>query len=113
MEQNKALALWQVEMGNKEYAYDFSGRKMKQSDYLLDNQVGWVVTYLRPLNQGGKDDDGNIIIMHHRSAEEKGQKFPQFMTNDKQFVIRYDEKGDFYYVERIIDEDDDDDESLI
>jgi hypothetical protein len=113
IEKAKALNIWQKEVGNKEYAYDFSGRKIKQSDYLEQNQVGWVITQLRPLEKGGKDNDGNTIIMHHRTKEEKANKYPQFMIEDRQFQIQYDEKGDFYYVERIIDEDDDDDEGII
>ncbi|MGD9605595.1 MAG: hypothetical protein AB7V00_05555 [Bacilli bacterium] len=113
IEEAKALAIWHKEIGNKEYAYDFSGRKIKQSDYLKNNQVGWVVSYLRPLNQGGKDNDGNVIIMHHRTAEEKGQKFPDFSIEDRQYHIEYDSKGDYYYVEKVIDTDDDDEESLI
>ena len=30
----EALELWKNEMGEKEYAYDFSGKKIKRSDYL-------------------------------------------------------------------------------
>ena len=34
-----ALKIWELEMGNKEYAYDFSGKRIKRSDYNVDNQV--------------------------------------------------------------------------
>ena len=57
-------------MGDKEYSYDFTGRKIKRSDYLVKNQVGWVVSTPKPLELG-KDDMGNIIIMHHRTLEEE------------------------------------------
>ena len=33
MKKDDALMLWNVAFGDKEYAYDFSGRKMKRSDY--------------------------------------------------------------------------------
>jgi len=113
MDKAQALTIWQKEIGNKEYTHDFAGRKIKQSDYLESNQVGWLVSYLHPLNQGGKNNDGNIIIMHHRTAEEKGEQFPDFSANNRQYHIEYNRKDDYYYVERVMDSDDDDEESLI
>ena len=39
------------EYGNKKYAYDFTGKKIKQTEY-QQNQVGWVITYMKPLELG-------------------------------------------------------------
>jgi len=103
-----ALQLWQHEMGDKDYAYDFTGKKIKQSDYLENNQVGWVITYLKPLELGGPNNISNKIIMHHRTYEERGQSYPKFSIDNDEYVVQYDQKGDFYYIERIFDEDEDD-----
>lgn len=100
MTKKEALVLWKCAFGEKEYAYDFAGRKIKKADYLELNQVGWVVAFMRPLELGGKDYDGNTIIMHHNSLDEKGQSYPEFECLNKKFVVKYDEKEDFYYIEK-------------
>lgn len=105
MNKKKALELWGKEVGSKDYSYDFAGRKIKKDDFLLKNQVGWVIGYIRPLELGGKDYDGNTIIMHHTTNEEKGNFYPEFETLNKKFVIKYDDVEDFYYIERIITSD--------
>ncbi len=105
MDKRKALELWNIEMNNKEYAYDFAGRKIKKDDYNVKNQVGWVVGYMKPLELGGKDYDGNTIIMHHTTLEEKGLNYPNFQIMNKSFVIVYDEKEDFYYIEKTTNDD--------
>mgnify|MGYP000693505616 FL=1 len=92
MDKNKALELWKLEMKDKEYAYDFSGRKIKKDDYNKENQVGWVVGYMKPLELGGKDYDGNTIIMHHTTLEEKGLNYPEFQIMNKTYKIVYDDK---------------------
>ncbi len=102
-----AFKIWEQEMGNKEYAYDFSGRKIKKSDYMVDNQVGWVITYLKPIELGGPTHIGNIIIMHYRSFEEKGLNYPIFKIIDKEYKVCYNEKDDYYYLEKLIGDDDD------
>jgi hypothetical protein len=113
IEKNEALKIWLSEIGDKEYSYDFAGKKIKQNDYMEKNQVGWVITYLRPLDQGGTTNSGNVIIMHHRTAEERGTAYPEFSIDNQQYIIHHDEKGDFYYVEKVISEDDDDEEFFI
>lgn len=105
----EALELWKNEMGEKEYAYDFSGKKIKRSDYLEKNQVGWVVTYIRPLEEGGKNNIGNVIIMHHRTFEEWNFQYPEFSIAGVNYRIHYEEKGDYHYIEEILDDNDDDD----
>jgi len=106
---NEAMEIWLHEMGDKEYSYDFTGRKIKRSDYLVKNQVGWVISYLKPLELGGADNIGNIIIMHHHTYEEKGLQYPKVIIDDKEYLIYYNAKDDFYYIERIVADDDDDD----
>ena len=113
IDKKDALKLWEIEMGDGEYAYDFSGKKIKKADYLADNEVSWIVTYLKPLELGGKVDGGNVIIMHQRTLEEKGLSYPNFKIVDQEYVVQYDEKGDFYYVEKVISDDEDDDSYFI
>lgn len=108
-----ALKIWESEMGNKEYAYDFTGKKIKKSDYMIDNQVGWVITYLKPIELGGPTHIGNIIIMHYRTCEEKGLNYPNFKIIDTEYTVCYDEKNDCYYVEKVLSDDEDDDSYFI
>lgn len=106
MNKQLALKLWDKEIGQKEYSYDFAGRKIKRSDYMVNNQVGWVIGFIRPLELGGTDYDGNTLIMHHTTFEEKGNSYPEFEMLNKKFIIKYDEAEDFYFIERIITSDD-------
>ena len=107
MEKKNALELWLDEIGDVAYAYDFSGKKIKRDDYLENNEVGWVVTYIKPLALGGRIDKGNIIIMHHRSEEEKGLNYPEFTIGHKKYQVQHELKGDFYYIEEVLDDEDD------
>jgi hypothetical protein len=107
MEKNKALELWLDEIGNQAYSYDFSGKKIKMDDYLEKNEVGWTVTYIKPLELGGEKNKGNVIIMHYRTQEEKGLNYPEFCVGHKKYIAQYDVKGDFYYIEEFLDEEDD------
>jgi len=107
MDNNEALALWLDEIGDHEYSYDFSGKKIKREDYQNDNQVGWVVTYIKPLALGGEKNKGNVIIMNQNTNEQKGLNYPEFSVDHKKFRALYNEKGDFHYIEEILEEDDD------
>ncbi|HEY8395501.1 MAG TPA: hypothetical protein VIK96_01860 [Bacilli bacterium] len=106
-DQKEALQIWEHEFGNKEYAYDFTGKKIKRSDYMVKNQVGWVISYLKPLELGGKADLGNTIIMHYRTFEERGMQYPRVVIDDNVYNIFYCEKDDYYYIERELSDDDD------
>jgi|GEM_PF-335636 len=111
MDKSEALKVWNQEIGDKEYSYDFTGRKMKRDDYLVQNQVGWVVSYMRPLSKGGKNDDGNVILVHHRTDEDKGDQYPEFSLDGISYVVKHDARDDYYFIEKIdddVDEEDDD-----
>lgn len=107
MEKRLALKVWQHEFGNNEYAYDFTGRKIKRDDYQISNQVGWVVSYMKPLSLGGTTDDGNTIILHHFTESEKKELFPRFSVDDIPYRIIHDEKNDYYYIEKMEELEDD------
>lgn len=105
---DEALEIWEHEFGDKEYAYDFTGKKIKRSDYQVKNQVGWVITYLCPLELGGKPDFGNTIIMHHRTFEERGMQYPRVVIDNHIYNIHHCEKDDYYYIEHELSDEDDD-----
>lgn len=107
MDYNKALELWRDEIGDKEYSYDFSGKKIKRDDYNVKNEVGWVVGYVRPLELGGNESKGNIMIMHHRTLDEKGLNYPDFNIGHSRYTCLYDPKYDYYYIEEVLDDEDD------
>lgn len=107
MNKEEALQQWLDEIGDVEYAYDFSGKKIKRSDFEVQNQVGWIISYIKPLKLGGPQDKSNSIIMHYRTAEEKGLHYPKFTIVDKAYTICHDQTDDFYYIERVINEDED------
>ena len=107
MDKKEALQVWAHEYGMEtEYARDVTGRKIKRDDYQVENQVGWVVTYMRPLDQGGTADDGNTIILHHHTASEKGDDYPIFSVDSMQFEVIHEVDGDFYYIEALEKRDD-------
>ena len=89
MDKKEALLIWQHEYGDHEYARDIAGRKIKRDDYMVENQVGWVVTYMKPLALGGSTDDGNTIILHHHTASEKGESYPEFSVDSIQFIVKF------------------------
>ena len=104
MTKQEALKIWLHEFGDVDFAYDFTGRKIKREDYLVENQVGWVVTYIKPLSLGGNTSEGNTIILNHNTAYEKANNYPEFEVVGKRYRICYDEVDDFYYIEKILED---------
>ena len=101
MDKQKALELWDVAFNGKDYSYDFANRKIKKTEYLEKNSVGWIIGYLYPLELGGKDYDGNWVIMHHETAEEKGLNYPKFTVLHREYTVLYDKKDDNYYIDKV------------
>ena len=103
MKKEEALQVWFHEYGDNEYAHDFSGRKIKKDDYNVQNQVGWVVSYICPLSHGGKKNADNMIILHHSTNYEKADNYPDFEVVGVKYTIKYDDKDDFYYIEKVME----------
>ena len=103
MTKEQALKIWLREFGDVDYAHDFTGRKIKREDYQENNQVGWVVAYMRPLSLGGLQNEDNDMIVHHITAYEKGDNFPQFEVVGVKYNVGYDEKGNFYFIEKVVE----------
>ena len=68
---------------------------------------------MKPIELGGPTHIGNTIIMHQRTLEEKGLNYPNFIIVGQEYTVKYDEKGDFYYVEKVLSDDEDDDSYFI
>lgn len=105
---DQAYKIWDLEIGTQEYGYDFSGKKIKKEEYGKPNEVGWIIAHIKPEKLGGPDNDGNIMIMHHRTLAEKGFNYPEFAIDHKRYRVCHEEKKDYYYIEEIVDEDEDD-----
>ena len=103
MTKEQALKIWFDEFGDVDYAHDFSGRKVKRDDYLVENQVGWVVSYIKPLALGGINNSENVIILNHITAYEKADNYPDFEVVGVKYTIKYDSNEDFYYIEKVIE----------
>lgn len=100
MNKEEALKIWIREFGDIEYAHDFTGRKIKREDYQMQNQVGWVVAYMKPLSLGGVKNEDNEMIVHHITAYEKSDNYPDFEVVGVKYHVGYDEKHDFYFIEK-------------
>lgn len=103
----EAFEIWENEIGKPTYAYDFSGRKIKKTEYGEKNQVGWEIGFIKPLEFGGKVEENNFVIMHYHTLEEKGLNYPNFTVEHNKYKIVHDEEEDFDYIEEILYEEDD------
>ena len=93
MKKEDALKVWLHEFGDVDYAHD----------YLVENQVGWVVSYIKPISLGGPDNTDNMIILNHNTAYEKAENYPDFEVVGVKYTIKYDSADDFYYIEKVLD----------
>lgn len=80
-------AFWEKFCGMKSEGYDYSGRKIRYSDY--GNRVslyGWNTEYVKPIIDGGRDASCNIMIANYISIDERCGMFPKWIVNDKKYV---------------------------
>ena len=83
-----------IELGNERYGnsdeeYDYAGRRMLKSACGNPNSVYHpTLDHIRPLSDGGKDVKQNIEICHRDTNEEKGDKFPNWHTNGRNFYAK-------------------------
>ena len=84
-----ALRLWKACFGNKQKAYDFTGRIIAKAAYNDRNsEFGWNIDHILPQSRGGKTADHNLICCHILTNDEKADKFPCFVANGKEYEIR-------------------------
>ena len=83
-----AMALWNERYGKELKVTDFAGRKMVKGAYGDRNsEFGWNLDHILPQSQGGKDTPSNLICCHILNNDEKADKFPTFVANDRRFEI--------------------------
>lgn len=83
-----AMSLWSKRYGKANKVKDFAGREMLKAAYNDRNsEYGWNVDHIFPQSKGGKTTESNLICCHILTNDEKGDKFPCFTANGKQFEI--------------------------
>lgn len=95
MELNRknAMKAWEDQFGKTVQAIDFAGRKIQKGAYeQKTSDYGWTLTYVVPKAEGGKFIPENIICVHVKTAEEKGDAYPMFTANEKKYGVK-DEDG--------------------
>jgi hypothetical protein len=90
--------LWENEFGdNTNVANDFTGRKIKKSDYRkIGSQFAWDKDHILPLDLNGPDDIKNIQIAHLETNTIKGNNNPFVINHIRYFVkkVKNYEKDD-------------------
>ena len=75
--------LWDKRYGRQEEVYDFAGRLMLKS--ACGNPYSAyqpTIDHIRPISNGGKDVESNIIICRYDTNEEKSDNFPHWKIDD-------------------------------
>lgn len=83
-----AMRLWNKQFGKATKVNDFTGRVIVKGAYnQRGSEYGWNVDHILPQSQGGKTADYNLICCHIKTNDEKANKFPCFVANNKKFEI--------------------------
>ena len=75
---HQAINYWNKQFGRKNKSCDFAGRQIEKSSYQKSGQYAW--TTIQIGNQ--------TLCCHVLTAKEKGDQFPVFRANGKQFEIQ-------------------------
>ncbi len=104
MEKDKALMLWDEFFGKDvKWAQDCFGTWIYRDDYgdtkkkrvrpgnTTEYEYGWEVDHIRPKCDFGENADpdlfNNYEIMHWRNNRAKGDNYPQFTIDDKEYKV--------------------------
>lgn len=86
MSKYRTIDVWNERYGNKESVCDYAGRLIKKSACgNQDSAYHPTLDHIRPLSKGGSDVLGNIEICHRDTNEEKGDSFPHWKANNRNF----------------------------
>lgn len=102
MSKYTTIELWNERYKNKEEVVDYARRLMKKSACgNPDSQYHPTLDHIRPLSKGGEDVEGNIVICHRKTNEEKADTFSTWKTNGKTFQAKCTKgkKGAYHIVE--------------
>ncbi len=79
-------ALWEAMYGNLDRVRDYTGRIMLKAAIGDPNsKYHPTIDHVRPLAQEGRNVKENIVICHAKTNEEKGDSFPCWNANGKNF----------------------------
>ena len=107
-----AMKLWNKHFGKNIKAKDFSGREIAKGAYNDRNsEFGWNVDHILPQSKGGKTAEHNLIICNIKTNDEKADKFPGFVANEKRFTIVKSENH--YVIKQETEETDSDDKNEV
>ena len=97
-----AMKLWEKQFGNVVIAEDFTGRKIQKGAYdQKTSQYGWIFSNILPKSKGGLDTEDNILCVHVRTANDKSENYPSFVSDDIRYSIV--QKGNQYVIEKASD----------
>ena len=83
-----AMFLWNKSFGKSCKVIDFAGREMLKAAYNdRGSEYGWNVDHILPQSKNGKTTESNLICCHIQTNDEKADKFPCFIANNKKFEI--------------------------
>ncbi len=83
-----AMKIWEAQFGSNVSVVDFSGRKIQKGAYAQKtSSFGWDLIHIVPKLNGGKTEENNLLCVHVRTAEEKGDDFPSFKANEMNYVV--------------------------
>lgn len=84
MSKYQTIDLWNEIYGNKEEVRDYSGRLIKKS--ACGNPYSSyqpTIDHIRPISDGGKDEKTNIVLCHSKTNQEKADRFPHWVVNER------------------------------
>lgn len=60
---------------------DFAGAWIRRDQYGIQSSFGWVIGHLLPQSRGGADELLNLVPLHWRNNETKGNDELEFQTS--------------------------------
>lgn len=59
---------------------DIAGAWIRRDQYGMRNTYGWEIDHKRPRSLGGSDNVDNLLPLHWRNNNAKGDRYPTFVT---------------------------------
>ena len=83
------MTAWEDQFGKTVQTTDFAGRKIQKGAFdQKTSDYGWTLTFIVPKTEGGSIKPENMICVHVKTAEEKGDDYPAFFANEKKYNVK-------------------------